>query len=227
MAMDELLNEHEQGERVRSWLQRNAGSLIGGVAVGIAIIWGWQWWGDRQHGAQMHEAQQYEALLSDANSDPVKLAAGVTRFKADSMYGALARMQLAKAQVDAGKPQDALATLRAIHASDSGLSDVIDVRIGRLLVDTGKPADAIALLGKATSPGALEVVGDAQAKQGQAQAAQATYKHALTTLEVGSPERMIVELKLADVGGAPDAAPATSAPVAAAAAQTPAQPPTK
>ena len=227
MAMDELLNEHEQGERVRSWLQRNAGSLVGGIAVGIAIIWGWQWWGARQQGTQMHDAEQYEALVGDANNDPAKLAAGIGKLKADSMYGALARMQLAKAQVDAGKPQDALATLRAIHASDSGMSDVIDVRIGRLLVDTGKPADAIALLTKATSPGALEVVADAQAKQGQAQAAQATYKRALTTLEVGSPERSIVEIKLADVGGAPDAAPATNAPVAAPAAQTPAQQPTK
>ena len=203
MAMDELLNEHEQGERVRSWLQSNAGSLIGGVAVGIAIIWGWQWWGNRQHGEQMHDAEQYETLVGNANNDPAKLSAGLGKLKADTMYGALARMQLAKAQVDAGKPQDALATLRAIQAGDSGLSDVINVRIGRLLVETGKPADAVALLGKTTSPGALEVLGDAQAKQGQIQTAQATYKHALTTLEVGSPERMIVELKLADVGGAP------------------------
>lgn len=204
MAMDELLNEHEQGERVRSWLQKNAGSLIGGVAVGIAIISGWQWWGNRQHGQQMHDAEQYEALVSDANNDPAKLSAGLGKLKADSMYGALARMQLAKAQVDAGKPQDALATLRAIQASDSsGLTDIINVRIGRLLVETGKPADAVALLGKATSSGALEVVGDAQAKLGKPQDAQATYKRALTTLEVGSPERMIVELKLADVGGAP------------------------
>lgn len=203
MAMDELLNEHEQGERVRSWLQNNAGSLIGGVAVGIAIISGWQWWGNRQHGQQMHDAEQYEALVNDANNDPAKLSAGLGKLKADSMYGALARMQLAKAQVDAGKPQDALATLRAIQASDSGLADVINVRIGRLLVETGKPAEAVALLGSATSSGALEVLADAQAKQGQAHAAQATYKRALTTLEVGSPERTIVELKLADVGGAP------------------------
>ena len=203
MAMDELLNEHEQGERVRSWLQKNAGSLIGGVAVGIALIWGWQWWGNRQHGEQMHAAEQYEALVADANNDPAKLGAGVGKLKADSMYGALARMQLAKAQVDAGKPQDALATLRAIQAGDSGLGDVIDVRIGRLLVETGKSADAIAVLGKATSSAALEVVGDAQAKLGKPQDAQATYKRALTTLEVGSPERTIVELKLADVGGAP------------------------
>ena len=203
MAMDELLNEHEQGERVRSWLQKNAGSLIGGVAVGIAIIAGWQWWGNHQHGEQMHDAEQYEALVSEANNDPVKLSAGLGKLKADSMYGALARMQLAKAQVDAGKPQDALATLRAIQAGDSGLADVINVRIGRLLVETGKPADAITLLGKETSSGALEVVGDAQAKLGKPQDAQATYKRALTTLEVGSPERAIVELKLADVGGAP------------------------
>ena len=36
--MDELLNEHEQGERVRSWLQKNALGLIGGIA----------WWRQRR-----------------------------------------------------------------------------------------------------------------------------------------------------------------------------------
>ena len=35
--MDELLNEHEQGERVRSWLQRNALGLIGGIVAGLAL----------------------------------------------------------------------------------------------------------------------------------------------------------------------------------------------
>ena len=46
--MDELLNEHEQGERVRSWLQRNAVGLIGGIGLGLALIWGWNWWQGRQ-----------------------------------------------------------------------------------------------------------------------------------------------------------------------------------
>ena len=55
MAIDDLLDEHEQGERVRSWLRNNALGILGGLALGIAAIYGWQWWG--KHQAQ----QQYQA----------------------------------------------------------------------------------------------------------------------------------------------------------------------
>ena len=60
--MDELLNEHEQGERVRSWLQRNALGLIGGIALGLALIWGWNWWQQRQVSEGEAVAAQYDAF---------------------------------------------------------------------------------------------------------------------------------------------------------------------
>lgn len=44
MAIDDLLDEHEQGERVRTWLRDNAAGLIGGLALGLLLIWGWRWW---------------------------------------------------------------------------------------------------------------------------------------------------------------------------------------
>ena len=43
MAIDDLLDEHEQSERVRSWLRKNGASIIGGVAIAIGAIAGWQW----------------------------------------------------------------------------------------------------------------------------------------------------------------------------------------
>ena len=36
MAIDDLLNEHEQSERVRGWIRSNAIGLIGGVGLGLA-----------------------------------------------------------------------------------------------------------------------------------------------------------------------------------------------
>ena len=42
MAIDELLNEYEQSEKVRGWLRNNALGLIGGVGLGLALIAGWQ-----------------------------------------------------------------------------------------------------------------------------------------------------------------------------------------
>jgi len=200
MAIDDLLDEHEQGELVRTWLRRNSGSLIGGIALGLALIAGWQWWKGHQASQAQQAAAQYEAQVA-GSADPAKAAAGLARLPADSTYGALARMQLAKTQVDGGKPGDALATLRQIHVRDPGLMYSVNVRIARLLVDTDKPADALAQLKGLTGAGVDEATGDAQAALKHTAEAQAAYKRALTSLPVGSSTRTIVELKLEDVGG--------------------------
>ncbi|PAL06733.1 hypothetical protein B8W90_11670, partial [Staphylococcus hominis] len=76
------------------------------------------------------------------------------------VYGDLAALQLAKAQVDAGKNEEALATLRAIKA-DPEYKAAIDQRIARLLIATGKNDEAITLLGSATDSASLEIHGDA------------------------------------------------------------------
>ena len=34
MALDDLLDEHEQSERVRSWIRSNALGLLGGIVLG-------------------------------------------------------------------------------------------------------------------------------------------------------------------------------------------------
>ena len=53
MAIDDLLDEHEQGERVRTWLRKNALGILGGLALGIAAIYGWRAW-------ESHQARQME-----------------------------------------------------------------------------------------------------------------------------------------------------------------------
>ena len=40
MAIDDLLDEHEQSERVRSWLRKNGVSILAGVAIAIGRIAG-------------------------------------------------------------------------------------------------------------------------------------------------------------------------------------------
>ena len=108
-------------------------------------------------------------------------------------------------QVDAGNEAAALATLQAAKTQDPALAAVIRPRTAELLVSSGKAEDAVRLLGKPIDPAALEVLGDAQVKLGKPAEAQASYRPALRTLEEGSPERQVVELKLADVGGSTQA----------------------
>ena len=117
-----------------------------------------------------------------------------------NIYADLAALQLAKAQVDAGKNEDALATLRAIKA-DPEFKPVIEQRVARLLVATGKTEDAIKQLGTATDSASLEIHGDALMAQGKRDAAREQYEKALKTLDVAAPQRRLLETKVMDAGG--------------------------
>jgi len=210
MAMDDLLNEHEQSERVRTWLQKNAIGIIGGIALGLGLVVGWQWWQGQQLSSRIDASQRYDKAIKAIAADPDKAATQVKALSGEGPYAALAGLQLAKAQVEANQRDAAIATLRSIKHADAGLAEIANQRLARLLIDANKPADALKLLGKTDNAGMLEARGDAYSALGQRDAARDAYNKALVKVDVGSPQRRLLELKLTDVGGvAPEPADKT------------------
>ena len=203
MAIDDLLDEHEQSERVRNWLKNNGAGLVGGVALGLAVIFGWQWW-QKQQASQAEQAHQgYEAALATFGAEDLKKSqAEVAKLKAGDTYADLAALRLAKAQIDAGQGDAAIATLRAIKA-DASLQSLVNLRLARALVETGKNDEALKVLGDAADSASLEVRGDALLAGGKRDQARDAYLKALTGMDVAAPQRRLVELKLTDVGGIP------------------------
>ncbi len=204
MAIDDLLDEHEQSERVLAWLRSNGAGLVGGVILGLALILGWQWWRGRQSADAMRAGDDYQALLKSLEAKDLKRAQAETAGLVDTPYAALAALDLAKAQVDAGQRDAALATLKGADSEDPALRQVIRQRQARLLLDAGKPADALQALQGATDAASLDVRGDAQVALGKRDDARASYADALARLDVASPAHRLLELKLTDVGGSPD-----------------------
>lgn len=203
MAIDDLLDEHEQSERVRGWLRKNGVSILAGVAIAIGGIWGWKEWQTRHSNSLAGANVQYQVVLKSLEDKDLEQASkGVKELESGkaNIYADLAALQLAKAQVDAGKNDDALATLRAIKA-DPEFKPVIEQRVARLLVATGKTEDAIKQLGTATDSTSLEIHGDALMAQGKRDAAREQYEKALKTLDVAAPQRRLLETKLTDAGG--------------------------
>ncbi|TLX22344.1 YfgM family protein [Thermomonas fusca] len=207
MAIDELLNEHEQSEKVRSWLRSNALGLIGGVGLGLAVIAGWQWWQDQQLQSGMQASATYaqasEAL--EAGKIPAdkgkSVVAGLQ--KDNPTLATLAALQLAKAQVDAGKRDDAIATLRGLDKVDADLRPVVRQRLARLLIDAGKAKDALALLDDERNAAMLDVRGDAQFSLGDKAKAQEAYRKALALVDVADPQHRLIAMKLIEAGGTP------------------------
>jgi predicted negative regulator of RcsB-dependent stress response len=212
MAIDDLLDEHEQGERVRGWLRENGSGILTGILLGLALILGGQWWNQQRAHKRVQAGDDYQAGIEALQSGKTDIArARMAALPAGSTYAALGAMALAKSQVDAGKRDEAIATLRALKVDDAELAAVVKQRLGQLLVDAGKPKEAIALLaGAKDAPLAAAIRGDAYAAMGQRAEARTAYNEALAGLPVGSPVRNLVELKLIDVGGTPANAEARS-----------------
>lgn len=203
MAIDDLLDEHEQSERVLAWLRSNGAGLIGGVIIGLALILGWQWWKGHQATQGMQAGDDYQAMLKTLEAKDIKKAQSQAAALADTPYAPLATLDLAKAQLDAGQRDDAIATLRGADSSNVALERIVHQRLARLLVDAGKAGEALQILNDADDPASLEVRGDAQVALGKPDEARKSYSEVLAQLDVASPARRLVELKLTDVGGSP------------------------
>ena len=203
MALDEVLDEHEQGERVRAWLRDNGAALIAGVVLGLGAIFGWKWWQQQQHADRVAAGAAYQAAIEQVQAiDPGQAAPLVAGLDA-APYETLGALQLAHAQVGAGDVEAAIATLRGAAVDDPALHRVVQLRLARLLIDAGKADEALTLLAGADQPSSLELRGDAAAALGRGDEARASYEQSLAVLEAGAPQRRLVELKLVAVGGTP------------------------
>lgn len=203
MAIDDLLDEHEQSERVLDWLRRNGAGLIGGVVVGLGLIGGWQWWQKQLDAQQLRSSDQYHAVVKQLEAKDIKQAKRLSGELEGSAYAPLAALDIAKQQVDAGKRDDAIATLRGVATSDAGLQQIARQRLARLLLDAGKGQEALTTLGAADDAASLEARGDAQLALGHRDEARKAYHQALSKLDVAAPQRRLLEFKLADIGGTP------------------------
>jgi predicted negative regulator of RcsB-dependent stress response len=214
--MDQI-DEYEQGERVRAWLRNNASSLIGGVALGLASLGGWQWWQGQQDNKLVLAAAEYQAFTKAVEAkDDTRAGAHATALAQDfpkSPYPVLAAMRRAEMLHTEGKDDEALKVLDAAAGSpaDPVLVELSKLRAARLLAGMGKPEEAIKRLdaaGASAFPAvAAEIRGDAEMALGRRDAARIAYEQALASLDIAAPTRPMVEMKLTDAGGSPSAQP--------------------
>ena len=210
MAIDDLLDEREQSERVRAWLRGNGAGLLGGIVLGLAVIFCWRWWGQQR---QAHQQAGYVAfdVAQKTIGDGKDLKAAQAQVDAlgqqgSAIYQHTARLLLAQAQLKAGQPEQAAASL-ALVPSDSPLARYAKVRRAQLLVAIGKPTEAADLLQGDTDACALEARGDALVQVGKLVQARDLYLKALAGMDVASPQRGLITVKLIHAGGTPPEIP--------------------
>jgi len=226
MSFD-VLDEHEQGELVQKWLRENAMAIATGIALGLVLIFGWQQWKVHRSGQGAAAAAQYQALTDAVEAkkpdEALKVAESLRKDYPRSAYAVLAALQ----QADIAIGKNDLATAASAldwarqNAGLSSLESLVALRSARVKLAQGDADAAIKLIDALPKDDyaalAGELRGDALLKLGRADDARKAYQQALSQVsDAAAQGRSVLQMKLDDLGGAPQAA-AVAAPVAAAA----------
>lgn len=217
----ELEDEHEVAERVRAWLRNNGATLIGGIAAGIVMIYGWNWWQDSRVERRVTAATQFEALVRAGEAGETETLDALARSLAqefpETPYAAFAQLHLAESRLRRGEldgARDALLGARDLVGKDSALAALLAIRLARLEIALDQPQaalDRLQGLDKSYDGLAAGLRGDALAKLQRFDDARSAYREALTLLDGGGPNSEIVQRKLADLGDAVAGEPAPDA----------------
>ncbi|HHW4670003.1 MAG TPA: YfgM family protein [Xylella fastidiosa subsp. multiplex] len=204
MAIGDLHDEQEHGERIRSWLRKNGVGLLCGVLLGFVFIAAWQWREAKQVDQFTSAAQQFAVfgkLLQAKELGNAAQALAKLNGASAGLYAELGALQLAKAQSEDGNTAEAIKILRTLPV-DSQFKLIADQRLARLLVATGKADEANKLLATRNDDVSFEIQGDALLLLGKREQARERYAKALAMGDSAAPQRRILEIKLMDVGGA-------------------------
>ena len=210
--MDEYLSDKEQVERLRQWWRENGWFLLGGVALGLLGLYGYNQYfayqdapvGRRRGviclGQGGHRRQRYGSGRNGVRAVAQRLprsrlyaSSRVARSERRSRHGARR-----------ARPRNCVS--RWSRADDPELAMVARLRLARVLAYREQYAEALALL-NVPMPGQFagriaEIRGDIHVALGETDAARTAYLEAMVTPGAELLDRGFVQMKLADLPGA-------------------------
>jgi len=201
--------EDQQLEAIKKWWKENSSMVVTGITVGVAGIFGWQYFQTQsvQHSEQASVLYEQVLVLAD---NPQKLDSQIAsanqleaEFK-DTPYASLSALVIAKQQLAEGQVEKAVQQYRWVieNATQNELKYLAKIRLSRLLLSNQKQDEALSLLNESYPESFNEMVfelkGDVLSTQGNQDGARAAYTKALTFSKGGN---RWLQLKIDDIGG--------------------------
>jgi predicted negative regulator of RcsB-dependent stress response len=200
-------SEEEQLEAVKGWWRENGTSTLVGVAVGIVLIAGWNYWRLHQQEKTSEASNIYSQLVKSVQADnPGAVEPLSKRLQAefgDTSYAAYAGLQQAKLKVQKGDLAGAKAVLReVIGQSNKELSHIARLRLVRLMMATGEYEQGLQLINEVDpavkagfSASYDELAGDLYVAMDRIDEARTAYQNALSS----GDQSPLLKIKLDDL----------------------------
>lgn len=213
--MAELRTEEEQVQALKSWWNENGKSLLLGVAVALAAVFGWKGWQQQQAVESENASVLYQNLLDasiaalgpQGDQAKHKVADSISeQLKADyddSSYAKYAAFIMARLAVDSEQLDKALSELDWVldHQPTESMYTLATLRKARILAVKGDIDQALAIVSAVPVAGyeasIAELKGDLHLAQGNTAEAYKQYQAALLSAE--SNTRPVLQMKLDDL----------------------------
>lgn len=210
--MEGYTTDEETVERLRQWWKENGPWILGGLALGAAVLFGWRYWTEWRENQLAFASDRYEELVSATQAGDVgraqAIAAELRDVRVSNPYADLAALALARHAVAGGDADAARAELAAVieRGGDRDTVHIATLRLARLELAAGE-MDRAARLVQVTDAGRYaplyaELRGDVAVARGDRDAAVAAYRDALAGAADGIADGAMIRMKLDDLGAA-------------------------
>ena len=204
------LSEKEQLEEMRAWWSENGRFVMGGVVLGVAIIFGWNQWRASIEATQLEASSLFEEVMTavgGGDADAAELAANyLFENYQQTVYPDQTRLAMARLYMDKGRDQDAADVLRGliVEGDETEIQLLGRLRLAKVLLFQNKPDEVVELLKDRGESGFTarysEVLGDAYVVLGNFADAQTAYLLALSEQPaLQTVDNNLVQLKLNDL----------------------------
>lgn len=206
--MNDYATDEEQVEALKHWWDANGMYVVGGIVLGIAALFGWNWYSQAEQAAAEESSVFYDTLLTsvaEGETDAARAAFDALQAEhAGSTYAGHAWLAMAKLAMDEGDTDAAIDSLTRMLDTDlhPDLKTIARLRLAQVYFYVERYDDANDVLrpiaGGYQGARVDALLGDIEMARGNPDAARVSYEAALAA----PPERSnidtgLVRLKLA------------------------------
>jgi len=191
--------EEEQEDQIKNWWKENGIQIIGGVVIGIAGIWGWDYYQNHTYAQSIEARDLYLDFSVNNNSSTLQ---NLSENFSDSSYQDEARLLLAKNQIK-NFDESRNTLLSVSNSSNKYLANLAKIRLAKLYINNENLSEAETILNKLNDEPykGLKLYMQAQIseKKNDLSPAKNLYEESLKNLSEESGLKNLIRLKVADL----------------------------